>query len=75
MIPAMANKRHTDSQERTFFRSERFFQHDGYWYFNTREGTIEGPFNDIVHAKQRMQAYIEVHASGMLGDDDYEVLK
>jgi hypothetical protein len=36
--------RKTDTEERTRFRSERFFLSQDQWYCSTREGTILGPF-------------------------------
>ena len=36
--------RSTDSSERLYFQSERFFQDSGGWYFTTRESGDSGPF-------------------------------
>jgi len=44
--------RNTDLPHTTRFRSERYFRSDGQWFFNTREGTTEGPFptREAAHA-------------------------
>ena len=63
----MSAKRQNDHQQRTWFRADRFFQHEGQWYFHTREGSMEGPFPDRFVARERMEAYIKAMKSGMLG--------
>ena len=55
--------RSDDSSERTWFRSKRLYEERGYWYFNTREGTIEGPFSDKYHAGTRLECYAQVMGS------------
>lgn len=42
----------------TTFRSNRFFTSGSDWYFNTREGTSEGPFVSRVIAHEANQQYI-----------------
>ena len=64
---AMSEKRYSDKQTRTWFRGDRFFQHEGKWFFYTREGTMEGPFDDKYHAFERMERYVAAMTSGMLG--------
>jgi len=41
------------------------FMDRGEWYFHTREGTIEGPFPDMLKAKTRLDAYIRLTNSGL----------
>ena len=65
----MSIKRSSDSEPGTFFRSDRFFQETGKWYFLTREGTVEGPFDDPAKAKDRLESYIKVVTSGMINVD------
>lgn len=67
VIEDMSAKRKNDHQQRTWFRADRFFQHEGRWYFHTREGSMEGPFADRFAARERMEAYIKAMNSGMLG--------
>ena len=57
----MTIKRKTDESEtRTFFRSDRLQQDGGKWYFYTREGTMEGPFEDKVEALEALDKYITI---------------
>lgn len=42
------------------------FMDRGEWYFHTREGTIEGPFPDMVAARKRLDAYIKLTNSGLV---------
>lgn len=61
----MAEKRKDDPSPRAHFRSERMFMDQGAWYFHTREGTIEGPFQDMVAARNRLDSYIRLTNSGL----------
>jgi hypothetical protein len=40
------------------FRSDRFCQINGLWYFMTREKTQEGPFQNRTEAGQEVERYI-----------------
>jgi len=40
-----------DEQPKTWFRSDRVFRSDGYWYFHTREGIDVGPYRDKFEAE------------------------
>ncbi|MAT94392.1 MAG: hypothetical protein CME59_17570 [Halioglobus sp.] len=52
-------KRKGDPQGgRTHFRSDRIQQEGGKWYFSTREGTLEGPYDTVYRAQEALQAYI-----------------
>ena len=64
-----AVKRKTDDQCRTYFRTDRFTQESGRWFFYTREGTLEGPCEDLMQAKNRLENYIKAIKSGLLPDD------
>ena len=68
---AMRAKRNNDHETRSWFRADRFFQHEGKWYFHTREGSMEGPFDDRFKARERMDAYVKAMNSGMLSAADY----
>ena len=43
-------------------------QEGGMWFFYTREGTIEGPFDGEFEAHLRLDKYIQVMNSGVLTD-------
>jgi hypothetical protein len=46
-------------------RSNRLFQDDGYWYYNTREGVAIGPFDSQSEAETGVSDFIDfiTHAS------------
>lgn len=50
--------RSTDTKPQTRFRSERFFSSQGQWFFNTREGSIEGPFASREAAQDALTEYL-----------------
>ena len=64
----MEAKRKNDLEKQARFRTERIIQHDGKWFFCTREGTIQGPFVDHLEANYQLKRYIEVMASGLAGE-------
>jgi hypothetical protein len=63
------DKRRSDREQRSRFRSNRFFKEDGKWYFSTREGKIEGPFWELKDAEARLAAYIKIMNSGFMPKD------
>jgi len=62
----MNDRRRADSQAYTRLRSDRIIKSGGKWYFSTREGTIEGPFEIRREAEYRLESYIKVMVSGLL---------
>lgn len=64
------NCRITDAQHQNTFRVRvsRFFKQGDRWYFNTRESTVEGPFNNRFEAEERLKNYIKVVNSGFYGN-------
>jgi len=66
----MAKRRKADGRKaRIHFRSERMEEHGGRWFFHTREGTIEGPFDGELAAQEALDMYITVTNSGLLDED------
>ena len=65
----MTEKRRKDGEPRAWFRSSRFFQEEEKWYFYTREGTMEGPFSELVDAEKRLEEYINIMNSGFMPED------
>ena len=45
----------------TWFRSNRFYNVKGQWFFSTREGIDFGPFDDQQEAANALQQYIQQH--------------
>jgi hypothetical protein len=62
----MYDRRVNDSDAYSKFRPSRFNKDGGKWYFSTREGTTEGPFELKSDAEARLTTYIKVMASGFL---------
>lgn len=62
----MDDRRTTDEQAYTKFRPSRFIKDGGEWYFSTREGTMEGPFELKLDAESRLASYIKIMASGFM---------
>ena len=62
----MTDQRTGDSKPHSKFRADRFIKDGGEWYFLTREGTIEGPFERKLDAENRLEDYIKVMVSGLL---------
>ncbi len=78
----MTDKRTTDiDARRSWFRTgSRVFVDRGRWYFNTREGTVEGPYADKQSAERFLESYVQVISSkfvpstkfSLMEDDAYE---
>ena len=60
------DNRNSDTDDHSWFRTDRFFEHEGQWFFLTREGSTEGPFGDEFEARAHLEAYIKVLKSGVL---------
>lgn len=57
----MNTRRRTDpANGGSRYRSERLQQDRGRWYFSTREGTLEGPYDDRLSAREAMERYVAV---------------
>ncbi len=64
----MDKKRKDEFEKQTHFRTDRMSNHNGKWFFCTREGTIQGPFEDQLEAGYQLKRYIDAAASGLAGD-------
>ena len=63
-------RRQTDSpQSGSKFRTERMVENGGRWYFYTREGSMEGPFETLMDAQERLHVYLEILNLKLLPDD------
>ncbi len=58
----MAAMRKGDMEPQVRFRDSRFFHTMEQWYFLTREGFVEGPFQDRGHAEQELEQYLSERA-------------
>ncbi len=64
----MAAKRKTDPRTRPVYRTDRMVKEGGKWFFYTREGTTEGPFDSEQEATAQLEQYLRVIESGLLPD-------
>lgn len=51
---------------RSRYRSERVVRDGGRWYFLTREGTAEGPFECEADALEQLEVYVRLAINDML---------
>jgi len=66
----MARKRKSDPPgARTRYRTNRFVEDGKSWYFFTREGTVEGPFEDELKASEGLKVYLQVLNMNLLSAD------
>lgn len=65
----MNDYRESDLEPYTRFGTDRFFKDGDKWFFLTREGTMEGPFELRREAENRLEDYIKVMASGLISPD------
>lgn len=65
----MADRRQGELEPYTRFRTSRFIKQSCGWYFVTREGTQEGPFDRKIDAENRLEDYIKVMMSDFLPPD------
>ncbi len=56
-------------QQRTYFRTERVVEDGGRWYFLTREGKLEGPFETRRDANDRAEVYARIKDMRLLAED------
>lgn len=72
----MADKRKNDTDtRRSWLRSgSRIFESNGMWYFQTREGDMEGPFVDRFSAQNVLDEYIKVMRSNFVPSMQLELV-
>ncbi len=67
----MGTRRKTDAPiSRSWFRTDRIVQDGGKWFFTTREGAIEGPFDSRMDAVQQLEVYVRLAQHDMLSEAD-----
>ena len=59
----MAGIRKGESEAQPRYRENRFFVAIDKWYFLTREGTVEGPFERRVEAEKNLNTYLRAAKS------------
>ncbi len=71
----MEAKREDDLEIQARFRTDRMIKYSDEWYFCTREGTIQGPFEDQFEANYQLKIYIDRRASDLAGELSLEPLE
>jgi len=69
----MSRKRRDDPKIPQVYRTDRMVIEGGNWYFYTREGTLEGPFDGEIEAYNQLQQYIKAVTSGLLPEQELNV--
>ncbi len=64
-----ARRKDDEPMSRTRFRTDRVVHDNGKWYFLTREGSVEGPFECEGEAAEHLEMYVRVVQSGLLPKD------
>ena len=64
----MGAKRKEDLKTRVRFGFDRIFKDSGKWFFTTREGTLQGPFEDQFEANDELKMYLYAMATGLAGE-------
>jgi hypothetical protein len=59
----MTGIRKGESEAQPRYRKSRFFVAIDKWYFLTREGTVEGPFERRLEAEKNLDTYIQAAKS------------
>ncbi len=62
-VIAMTEFRGTKTGLNNHSKPSRFLMEAGKWYFNTREGGVEGPFDFLHEAEKHLDAYVHMFAS------------
>ena len=63
----MADRRKTDNPDHhSWYRSERLVNDSGKWFFLTREGNLEGPFECEQDAVEQLEVYVSLAVNDLL---------
>ncbi len=71
----MKVKRKGDFRMEARFRSERMYKYNNKWFFCTREGALQGPFQDQFEANYELKMYLDAMASDLVGELSPEMLE
>jgi hypothetical protein len=53
------NRKGDTEQQEMKREASRFFESEGYWYYNTREGVAIGPFDTLSEAETGVSDFID----------------
>lgn len=60
----MSKNRKGEEDQGTKFRSDRFIHNGEKWFYETREGSTEGPFRTRLDAEDHLRNYVKLLNSG-----------
>ena len=66
-------QRKSDPNAIVRYRSDRFFKNGGRWFFETREGKVQGPFDSRSEAEQHLEAYVRVESLDIYEGSDFSL--
>jgi hypothetical protein len=66
----MTGMREGDSKAGFKFRQNRFFKDAGNWYFHTREGSTQGPFDVRGDAERGLESHLRIFKDLQLSIDN-----
>jgi hypothetical protein len=66
----MTGMREGDSKAAFKFRPSRFFKDTGNWYFHTREGSTQGPFELRSDAERGLESHLRIFKDLQLNIDN-----
>jgi hypothetical protein len=58
----MDEKRAGEDPKKRHFRADRFSVSNGKYYYSTREGTLEGPFDSREEAERELAMFLRRHS-------------
>ena len=65
----MSDRRKGEADAGPRFRTDRFIHNGEKWYYETREGTTEGPFRTRPEAEEHLRNYVKLLSSGWWNDE------
>ena len=65
----MSKKRKGEEDQALRFRTDRFIHNGEKWYYETREGTTQGPFRTRPEAEEHLRNYVKLLESGWWNDE------
>lgn len=69
----MSDRRKGETEQTMHFRTDRFVHNEEKWFYETREGTTEGPFRTHPEAEEHLRNYVKLLNSGWWNDDAEEL--
>ncbi|MFT5102308.1 MAG: hypothetical protein ACI9HY_004445 [Planctomycetaceae bacterium] len=62
--------RKTDKAKMAYHQSNRMFERDDCWFFDTRGAKVVGPYKDMLEVTTQLEVYIRMVDSGAFAETD-----